>query len=180
MRGTCINGTAVAVLEERAKERCEFARRCALHFSGDLGSRDFATTATESSPGRMSLWRNSMMQRGGTLIEEQVQSVRKERNDSRSLSEHVLERRRRINRESMRRRRAERAKSLEAEKQCPTDKRNESSTLVAGSNTETSSKTRRCAICRVRKSVEEVIRLLPSARTRSGFVQVRIPYCGCC
>jgi hypothetical protein len=113
------------------------------------------------------------------MIEQQTRSAVQVRSDGRQLTEQMLERRRRINRESMRRRRAERAKSLGAEKLCTTDSLEDSSTLVAG-DAQRPVKTRRCAICRVRKSVEEVIRLLPSARARSGFVQVRIPYCGCC
>lgn len=114
------------------------------------------------------------------MIEKRTLGAREARTDGPHRTEEILERRRRINRESMRRRRAERARSLHAEKRFSTDKSGKIAPLVADGNAETPSKTRRCAICRARKSVEEVIRLLPSARTRSGFVQVRIPYCGCC
>ena len=38
----------------------------------------------------------------------------------------------------------------------------------------------RCAICRKRKAVEIITRLRPSAETKSGFVQMRIAYCGFC
>ena len=39
---------------------------------------------------------------------------------------------------------------------------------------------RRCAICRKRDAVEIITRLRPSAETKSGFVQMRIAYCGFC
>lgn len=37
-----------------------------------------------------------------------------------------------------------------------------------------------CAICRKRDAVEIITRLRPSAETKSGFVQMRIAYCGFC
>ena len=37
-----------------------------------------------------------------------------------------------------------------------------------------------CAICRKREAVEIITRLRPSAETKSGFVQMRIAYCGFC
>lgn len=111
---------------------------------------------------------------------EQARGPLEARGDKRQLTEQMLERRRRINRESMRRRRAERAKAIQAEKRLATDKTGESSPSERPGNAEAPFRARRCAICRVRESVEEVIRLLPSAKARSGYVQVRIPYCGCC
>jgi hypothetical protein len=114
------------------------------------------------------------------MIAERPRGTRESRGGGRQLTEAMLERRRQINRESMRRRRAERAKSLQAEKRHPTDTTGERSPVIGRGSAEVASTTRRCAICRARKSVEEVIRLLPSTKSRSGYVQVRIPYCGCC
>jgi hypothetical protein len=39
---------------------------------------------------------------------------------------------------------------------------------------------RRCSICRKRDAVEVITRLRPCATVRSGFVQMRIAYCGFC
>lgn len=38
----------------------------------------------------------------------------------------------------------------------------------------------KCWICRKRAAVEVITRLRPSAETRSGYVQVRVAYCGFC
>lgn len=114
------------------------------------------------------------------MIEEESRSVPAIRSDLDALKEQMLERRRRTNRESMRRRRAERAKSIQTQERYANDSSAANSSLPTGSSTEVPLATRRCAICRVRNSVEEVVRLLPSSRTRSGYVQVRLPYCGFC
>ena len=45
---------------------------------------------------------------------------------------------------------------------------------------ETSSGVRRCGICHARRSVMEVTRLRISDAAPSGFVSVRVPYCGQC
>jgi hypothetical protein len=99
---------------------------------------------------------------------------------SREVADHRLQRRREINRESMRRCRAERAKSLQEQKRRSSNTLAANTDFPAVSSDGTSVAARRCAICRMRDSVEEVVRLLPSSRTRSGYVQIRIPYCGCC
>jgi hypothetical protein len=39
---------------------------------------------------------------------------------------------------------------------------------------------RRCSICRKRDAIEVITRLRPSADSRSGYVQMRIAYCGFC
>jgi hypothetical protein len=39
---------------------------------------------------------------------------------------------------------------------------------------------RRCSICRKRDAVEVITRLRPCAGARSGYVQMRIAYCGFC
>jgi hypothetical protein len=38
----------------------------------------------------------------------------------------------------------------------------------------------RCSICRKREAVEVITRLRPCAEVRSGYVQMRIAYCGLC
>lgn len=114
------------------------------------------------------------------MTEYQSQCVPEARAARREITEQMLERRRRTNRESMRRRRAERARLAHELEKCGAKSSATDESISACSKTETQLGARRCAICRVRNAVEEVLRLLPSARTRSGYVQVRIPYCGCC
>jgi hypothetical protein len=114
------------------------------------------------------------------MIEQQRRGIPAARSDVHALSEEMLERRRRRNRESMRRRRAERAESDHTRQGHANDSSGANSSVPTDASTAMPPPTRRCAICRVRKSVEEVIRLLPSSRTRSGYVQVRLPYCGLC
>lgn len=114
------------------------------------------------------------------MIEQQTRIVPAARSHTHALSEEMLERRRRRNRESMRRRRTERAKSDNTQQGHANDSSGANSSVPIGSSTEMPPAIPRCAICRVRKSVEEVTRLLPSSRTRSGYVQVRLPYCGFC
>ncbi len=65
------------------------------------------------------------------MIEKQTLGAREARTDGPHRTEEMLERRRRINRESMRRRRAERARSLHAEKRFSTDKSGKIAPLVA-------------------------------------------------
>ena len=37
-----------------------------------------------------------------------------------------------------------------------------------------------CGFCRTKCAIAEVVRLLPTRRTRTGFVEIRLPYCGEC
>ena len=114
------------------------------------------------------------------MTDEQMRGVSEKHAVSREIADHRLQRRREINRESMRRRRAERAKSLQEHERRTSDTSAANADFPAVSSDGTFVAARRCAICRMRDSVEEVVRLLPSSRTKSGYVQVRIPYCGCC
>jgi hypothetical protein len=114
------------------------------------------------------------------VTDKQMRGVSETRVVGREAAELRLQRRREINRESMRRRRAERAKSLQEQKRATSNALVANPELPTASATGMSTAARRCAICRIRDSVEQVVRLLPSSRTRSGYVQIRIPYCGCC
>lgn len=114
------------------------------------------------------------------MTEHQTQCVPEARATRRGITEQMLERRRRTNRESMRRRRAEHARAARELEKCGAQSSATDGSVPPFSTAEPQLVARRCAICRVRDAVEEVMRLLPSARTRTGYVQVRIPYCGIC
>ena len=91
-----------------------------------------------------------------------------------------LVRRRKSNREHMRRRRADpahRARELEKRKSMRAA-RSGGGELLSSSVVQPMGRV--CAMCRVRAAVEEITRLEPSNFTRGGFVQVRLPYCGRC
>lgn len=91
-----------------------------------------------------------------------------------------LARRRRSNRECMRRRRAdptrwERERARRKNNAC-------AKSVTCGSVAHGAAQPmgQICAICHLRSAVEEIIRLEPSEVTRSGYEQVRLPYCGRC
>lgn len=91
-----------------------------------------------------------------------------------------LMRRRKSNREHMRRRRADpahRARELQKRKSRPAARSGSDASL---SSNVAQPMGRVCAICHLRAAVEEITRLEPSNFTRGGFVQVRLPYCGRC
>jgi hypothetical protein len=91
-----------------------------------------------------------------------------------------LARRRKSNREHMRRRRADpahRARELEKRKSRPTAP---SCGGASVSSNAVQPLGRVCSMCHVRAAVEEITRLEPSNFTRGGFVQVRLAYCGRC
>jgi hypothetical protein len=95
-------------------------------------------------------------------------------------AERMRERHRQVNRDSMRRRRAERALLARQQQSGQDEASADKKRAIAKAAAPTPTLSRRCAICRTRDAVEDVIRLLPRVGTRSGYVQVRIPYCGCC
>ena len=89
-------------------------------------------------------------------------------------------RRRKNNRERMRRRRADpvhwaREQEKRKSKQSAA---NVSDPSISGSVVQPMGRV--CAICHLRAAVEEISRLEPSTFTRGGYVQVRLPYCGRC
>jgi hypothetical protein len=96
-------------------------------------------------------------------------------------SAEAIERRRMRNRETMRRLREDPAyRVLEKKRR---EARLSGHALPAELNTVACVKQeapRKCAICRKRNAVETVTRLRPSAEVRSGFVSIRIAYCGFC
>jgi hypothetical protein len=99
---------------------------------------------------------------------------------SSEITEEELMRRRKTNRECMRRRRADPggwACAQEERKNLAI--RREQARHASAINNPAGRKSV-CAICRVRTSIEEVIRLEPCASLRSGYKQIRIPYCGRC
>jgi hypothetical protein len=103
----------------------------------------------------------------------------------RGISSHEIPnaervRRREINRERMRRRRADpvhcaREQEKRKSKQSAADAADPSNSASIAQPMG-----RLCAMCHLRAAVEEISRLEPSALTRGGYVQVRLPYCGRC
>src|SRR6202007_2539102 len=96
-----------------------------------------------------------------------------------TLSAEIVQRRK-ANREGMRRRRA-------APVQCASEQQKRKSRQPAADTSESSASAsvaqsigRICAMCHLRGAAEEISRLAPSAFTRGGYVQVRLPYCGRC
>jgi hypothetical protein len=106
------------------------------------------------------------------------------RRRERAASEAEAQRRRTRNRENMRQLRANPAYRA-------FEKRRRDQRLEGGAPKEFFDSTRsggesgaeavrRCSICGKRDAVEIITRLRPSAETKSGFVQMRIAYCGFC
>jgi hypothetical protein len=98
-------------------------------------------------------------------------------------SEVERERRKIRNREYMRRRRAD-PQFRKNEKRRREMERDQaflqSATAVGGAAAGRKTLGQRCWICRKRAAVEVITRLRPTAEARSGFVQVRVAYCGFC
>lgn len=96
------------------------------------------------------------------------------------ISEAQRQRRRARNREYMRRRRAD------PEFQKSEKRRSRARELALLSSAASSPESGRqfagqkCWICRKRAAIEVITRLRPTAATRSGYVQVRVAYCGFC
>jgi hypothetical protein len=103
----------------------------------------------------------------------------------RGISSHEIPsaervRRRKSNRERMRRRRADpvhcaREQEKRKSKQFAADAGDPSSSASIAQPMG-----RVCAMCHLRAAVEEILRLEPSTFSRGGYVQVRLPYCGRC
>jgi hypothetical protein len=102
----------------------------------------------------------------------------------RVFSEAETRRRRARNRENMRRRRADPAfrayekqrrerKQGDAEPNYPIE-------ATASATKTAAARPRRCSICGKRDAIEVITRLRPSADSKSGYVQMRIAYCGFC
>jgi hypothetical protein len=91
-----------------------------------------------------------------------------------------IARRRKNNREGMRRRRADPvrcAREQEKRKSRQSEANANDPSLSAGVAQPMG---RVCAMCHLRAAIEEITRLEPSAFTRGGYVQIRLPYCGRC
>jgi len=102
----------------------------------------------------------------------------------RTFSDAQTRRRRLRNRENMRRRREdpafrafEKRRREESESGLEHDQAFEIAPSAAADAAELR---RRCSICRKRDAIEVITRLRPCATARSGYVQMRIAYCGFC
>jgi hypothetical protein len=102
----------------------------------------------------------------------------------RVFSEAATRRRRARNRENMRRRRADpafRAYEKHRRERKQGDAAQDYATEATASATKTAvTCPRRCSICGKRDAIEVITRLRPSADSKSGYVQMRIAYCGFC
>ena len=109
---------------------------------------------------------------------------KKRREKRRTLSAAQALRRKVRNRENMRRRRQDPAyRAFEKRRRDWKDYGPEHEGFFAGRarSPVADGKSRpRCSICRKREAVEVVTRLRPCAEVRSGYVQMRIAYCGLC
>jgi hypothetical protein len=93
--------------------------------------------------------------------------------------EEVMQRRN-SNRERMRRRRADPTRRAREKARRKSVRSAASVQVVSTASGVAQPMGRVCAICHLRSAVEEIVRLEPSELTRSGYVQVRLPYCGRC
>jgi hypothetical protein len=89
-------------------------------------------------------------------------------------------RRRKNNREHMRRRRADPVHCAREQEKRKSKQSAANTSDPSISTSVTQPMGRVCAMCHLRVAVEEISRLEPSAFTRGGYVQVRLPYCGRC
>jgi hypothetical protein len=99
------------------------------------------------------------------------------------VESHVERERRKIrNREYMRRRRADPQfrKNEKRRREMERDQAFLKSASTVGDRGGRKSLGQRCWICRKRAAVEVITRLRPTTEARSGFVQVRVAYCGFC
>jgi hypothetical protein len=91
-----------------------------------------------------------------------------------------IARRRKRNREYMRRRRADPTRNAQEQDQRKNRQHSTSASSASISANVPQPMGRVCAICHLRAAVEEITRLEPSELTRGGYVQVKLPYCGRC
>jgi hypothetical protein len=115
-----------------------------------------------------------------TVLDERAQESGDDANCGRDATCEELTRRRNSNRECMRRRRADptrraREKATRKNARCAAK-----ADLASVAPSVAQPMGRVCSICHLRSAIEEIIRLEPSELTRSGYVQVRLPYCGRC
>ena len=114
------------------------------------------------------------------MLDERIQKVASDGSWDREDAASQLARRRKANRECMRRRRANPAHCAR-EREKRKHQRHSASAAVATISANVSQPIGRvCGICHLRAAVEEIVRLELSESTRGGYVQVRLPYCGRC
>jgi len=114
------------------------------------------------------------------VLDERKQELASNGSHHRENPDSQLARRRKANRECMRRRRASPthcAREQEKRKDRPHSASAGAATISASVSQPMG---RVCGICHLRAAVEEIIRLELSETTRGGYVQVRLPYCGRC
>jgi hypothetical protein len=99
----------------------------------------------------------------------------------RVICEKEVRRRRARNRENMRRRRADPVyRAIEKRRREEHQGGPTSLELVRVEQGHVLETSGRCAICRKRSAVEVITRLRPSAKAKSGYVEMRLGYCGFC
>jgi hypothetical protein len=117
---------------------------------------------------------------GVIVLDERPQELTSDGSCDRENPNSQLARRRKANRERMRRGRASPTRCAREQ-----EKRKHRQHLASADVATVSASVSQpigpvCAICHLRASVEEIVRLELSVTTRGGYVQVRLPYCGRC
>ncbi|HEY0704430.1 MAG TPA: hypothetical protein VGD60_16780 [Candidatus Acidoferrales bacterium] len=99
----------------------------------------------------------------------------------RAIDQKKIEQRRIRNREYMRRRRSDPAFRGNEKRRPPVrEKLDPQQIVLSDAATGRQCLPQKCWICRKRAAVEVITRLRPTAKVRSGYVQVRVAYCGFC
>jgi hypothetical protein len=102
----------------------------------------------------------------------------------RTFSDAQTRKRRARNRENMRRRREDPAfRAFEKRRREGLEsglEHDQSFEIALSAAADAAESPRRCSICRKRDAIEVITRLRPCATARSGYVQMRIAYCGFC
>ncbi|MFZ3214878.1 MAG: hypothetical protein WA192_02355 [Candidatus Acidiferrales bacterium] len=114
------------------------------------------------------------------MSEEAAQPGVKANASGRKSSCDELARRRQINRESMRRRRADPVRWAQDQERRKNSGSASSDSAARGPSITAKPAQRICALCHQRPAVEDVTRLEPSRTATGGYAKVRLPYCGRC
>ena len=114
------------------------------------------------------------------MLDERTEKLVIDGSCRRENADSEIARRRKCNRENMRRRRADPGRNAQEQDKRKNKERSTSASSAHISTSVPQPMGRVCAICHLRAAVEEITRLEPSELTRGGYVQVKLPYCGRC
>lgn len=114
------------------------------------------------------------------MLDERTVKLVKYGSCDRENADSEIARRRKNNREYMRRRRADPARKAQEQDKRKNKQRSPSASSASISTSVAQPMGLVCAICHLRAAVEEITRLEASELTRGGYVQVKLPYCGRC